>query len=60
MSGKRDDILEKQSLVFIQYSSSYLGTVKETDRENAWASSRMTPMASGKFPGPKRVSGKVS
>jgi hypothetical protein len=32
MSGKRDDILERQSLVFIQYSSSYLGIVKETER----------------------------
>ena len=26
MSGKRDDILERQSLVFIQYSSSYSGS----------------------------------
>jgi hypothetical protein len=32
MSGKRDDILERQSLVFIQYSSSYLGIVKEIER----------------------------
>src|SRR6202042_1800040 len=33
---------------------------REGNRENAQASSRMTPMASGKFPVPKRVSGKVS
>jgi hypothetical protein len=32
VSGKRDDIFERQSLVFIQYSSSYSGTVKETER----------------------------
>ena len=32
MSGKRDDILERQGLVFIQYRSNYLGTVKETER----------------------------
>ena len=30
--GKRDDILERQSLVFIQYSGKYLGTAKETER----------------------------
>ena len=29
---KRDDILERQSLVFIQYSGKYLGTAKETER----------------------------
>jgi hypothetical protein len=32
MSGKRDDILERQGLVFIQYSGKYLGTMKETKR----------------------------
>jgi hypothetical protein len=32
MSGKRDDILERQSLVFIQYSNNYLGITKETER----------------------------
>jgi hypothetical protein len=32
MSGKGDDILERQSPVFIQYSSSHSGIVKETDR----------------------------
>ena len=57
--GKSEDILERQSLVFIQYSSSYSG-ICEGNRENAQTSSRMTPMASGKFPVPKRVSGKVS
>jgi hypothetical protein len=32
MSGKRYDIWERQSLVFIWYSGKYLGTVKETER----------------------------
>ena len=32
MSGKRDNILERQSLVFIQYSDNYLGIAKETER----------------------------
>ena len=32
VSGKRDDILERQSLVFIQYSDNYSGIVKETER----------------------------
>ena len=29
MSGKRDDILERQGLVFIQYSSNYSGTARK-------------------------------
>ena len=32
VSGKRDDILERQSLVFIQYSDNYSGIAKETER----------------------------
>ena len=32
MSGKRDDILERLHLIFIQYSSSYSGILKETER----------------------------
>ena len=32
LSGKRDDILERQSLVFIQYRKSYSGIAKETER----------------------------
>jgi hypothetical protein len=32
VSGKRDDISERQSLVFIQYNSNYSGTAKETER----------------------------
>jgi hypothetical protein len=29
VSGKRDDIFERQGLIFIQYSSNYSGTMKE-------------------------------
>ena len=29
---KSDDILERQSLVFIQYSGKYSGIIKETER----------------------------
>ena len=29
---KRDDIWERQSLVFIRYSGKYSGTMKETER----------------------------
>src|ERR1700691_3448856 len=32
VSGKRDDISERQRLVFIQYNSNYSGTAKETER----------------------------
>src|ERR1700735_4754729 len=32
VSGKRDDISERQSLVFIQYNSNYSGTAKETEK----------------------------
>jgi len=32
VSGKRDDIFERQGLVFIQYRSNYLPTAKETER----------------------------
>ena len=32
VSGKRDDILKRQSLVFIQYSDNYSGIAKETER----------------------------
>jgi hypothetical protein len=32
MSGKRDDILERRSLVFIQYSNNYSGIAMETKR----------------------------
>ena len=31
VSGKIDDILERQSLVFIQYSDNYSGITKETE-----------------------------
>jgi hypothetical protein len=30
--GKSDDILERQSLIFIQYSNKYSGIAKETER----------------------------
>jgi len=30
VSGKRDDIFERQGLVFIQYRNNYSGTAKET------------------------------
>ena len=33
---------------------------REGNQENAWASLRMTPIASEKFPVPKRASGQVS
>jgi hypothetical protein len=32
VSGKKDDILERQSLIFIQYSDNYLGITKDTER----------------------------
>jgi hypothetical protein len=32
LSSKRDDILERQSLIFIRYRESYLGITKETKR----------------------------
>jgi hypothetical protein len=32
MRGKSDDILERQTLVFIQYSDKYSGITEETER----------------------------
>jgi hypothetical protein len=32
LRGKRDDILERQGLVFIQYRKSYSGIAEETKR----------------------------
>src|ERR1700729_3819714 len=52
-------------MIFLRGKASYLySTVvttqdREGNQENAQASSRMTPIASGKFPVPERVSGKV-
>src|ERR1700722_1560875 len=53
-------------MIFLRGNTSYLYSTivttrgREGNRENARASSRMTPIASGKFPVPERVSGKVS